>query len=92
MKDTQVDKMLKIGDKITIRFSKKLAQNGNTLLVNRIGVITRILTNAGEIVGVYADVEVMRKLRNYYIPINSIEGVDEINKLRTLSILKSTFL
>lgn len=84
--------MLKIGDKITIRYSKKLAQNGNNLLVNRVGVVTRILTNAGNIIGVYADVRVMRKLRNYYIPINSIEGVDEINKLRALSILKSTIL
>lgn len=84
--------MLKIGDKITIRYSKKLAQNGNNLLVNRVGVVTSILTNAGNIIGVYADVRVMRKLRNYYIPINSIEGVDEINKLRALSILKSTIL
>lgn len=84
--------MLKIGDKITIRYSKKLAQNGNNLLVNRLGIVTRVLTNAGNIIGVYADVRVMRKLRNYYIPIDSIEGVDEINKLRALSILKSTIL
>lgn len=84
--------MLKVGDKITIRYSKKLAQNGNNLLVNRIGVVTRLLFNAGNLIGVYADVKVMRRNRNYYIPYSSIEGCNEINKLRVLSILKSTIL
>lgn len=83
---------LKVGDTITIRYSKKLAQNGNNLLVNRTGVVTRILTSNGDVVGVYADVMVMRRARNFYIPVCSIDGSEEINRMRSLSILKSTIL
>lgn len=83
---------LKVGDTITIRYSKKLDQNGNNLLVNRTGVVTRILTSNGEVVGVYADVLVMRRARNFYIPVCSIDGSEEINRMRNLSILKSTIL
>lgn len=83
---------LKIGDEITIRYSKKLVQNGNNTLTNKKGIVTRILATGGNMVGAYVDVKVMRRMRNYYIPISSIEGPDEINKIRTLSILKSTVL
>ena len=83
---------LKVGDQITIRYSKKLEQNGNSLLTNRTGTITRILFTGGNLIGVYVDVKVMRRIRNFYIPISSVEGPDIINKMRTLSILKSTIL
>lgn len=84
--------MLKVGDTITVRYSKKLAQNGNSLLVNRTGKVTRVLTSNGEVVGVRADVTVMRKTRNFYIPVSSIDGSDEINRMMSLNILKSTIL
>lgn len=84
--------MLKVGDKIVIRFSKKLAKKGNTLLVNRNGTVTRLVVSNGELTGVFADVKVMRKSRNYYIPADSIGGCNEINRLRALSILKSSIL
>lgn len=83
---------LKVGDQITIRYSKKLEQNGNSLLTNRTGTVTRILFTGGNLTGVYVDVKVMRRIRNFYIPISSVEGPDIINKMRTLSILKSTIL
>lgn len=83
---------LKVGDRVTIRYSKKLEQNGNSLLTNRTGIVTRILFIGGNLTGAYVDVKVMRRVRNYYIPISSIEGPDLINKMRTLSILKSTVL
>lgn len=84
--------MLKVGDKITIRYSKKLAQNGHNLLTNRTGTITRVLIAGGNLIGVYADVKAMRRIRNFYIPAASIEGGDEVNKIRVLSLLKSTIL
>lgn len=84
--------VLKTGDEITIRYSKKLAQNGNNMLTNKTGIVTRVLMAGGNMVGAYVDVKVMRRIRNYYIPISSIEGPEEINKIRTLSILKSTVL
>ena len=83
---------LKIGDEITIRYSKKLEQNGNSLLTNRTGVVTKVITSGGNLTGAYVDVKVMRRVRNYYIPVSSIEGSDMVNKMRTLSILKSTKL
>lgn len=83
---------LKVGDRVTIRYSKKLEQNSNSLLTNRTGIVTRILFTGGNLTGAYVDVKVMRRVRNYYIPISSIEGPDLINKMRTLSILKSTVL
>lgn len=84
--------MLKAGDVITIRYSRKLAQSGNSLLANRTGVVTRVLASGGEVLGVYADVTVMRRPRNYYIPSCSIDGSEEINRVRSLNILKSTKL
>ena len=83
---------LKPGDQITIRYSKKLEHNGNNLLVNRLGVVTRIVRQGGNITGAYADVKVMRRVKNYYIPICSIEGPDEINKIRNLGMLKTIVL
>ena len=80
---------LKIGDEITIRYSKRLEQSGNSLLTNRTGVVTRVLTSGGNLTGAYVDVKVMRRIRNYYIPASSIEGSDIVNKTKTLSILKS---
>lgn len=84
--------MLKVGDEITIRYSKKLAQDGNNLLTNRTGIVSALKISNGNLVGVYADVKVMRRMRNYYIPLASIEGPEDINRIRTLSILKSTIL
>ena len=84
--------MIKIGDKITIRNSKNLARNGLNVLVNKTGVVTKVLNSQGRLLGVYADVKVMRRVRNYYVPIESIEGPDSINRVRSLSILKSTVL
>lgn len=83
---------LKVGDEITIRYSKKLEQSGNSLLTNRTGVVTKVLTSGGNLTGAYVDVKVMRRIRNYYIPVSSIEGSDMVNKMKTLSILKSTKL
>lgn len=84
--------MLKKGDKITIRSSRPLIDKGLGNLVNKTGVITKVLNSQGRLLGVYADVKVVRKIRNYYIPAESIEGPDSINRVRTLSILKSTIL
>lgn len=84
--------MLKPGDRITVRYSKKLASKGNNLLVNRTGTVTRLVMISGKLIGVYADILVMRRKRNYYIPADSISGCNEINKIRVLSLLKSTIL
>lgn len=84
--------MLKVGDTITIRYSKKLASDGNNLLTNRMGIVTSLKMSGGNLMGVYADVKVMRRTRNYYIPLASIEGPEEVNRIRTLSLLKSTTL
>lgn len=83
---------LAIGDKITIRQSKQLSKSGGDMLVNKTGVVTRLLKIGKNLIGVYADIKVMRRIKNYYIPACSIKGPGEVNKIRTLSILKSTIL
>lgn len=84
--------MLRIGDKITIRNSKNLAKKGLNVLVDKTGTVTKIINSQGRLLGVYADIKVMRRIRNHYIPIESIEGPDSINRVRTLSIIKATIL
>lgn len=83
---------LKAGDKITVRYSKRLERNGNAFLANRSGVVTRVVMSGGRIAGVFADIKMVKRARNYYIPICSVDGSDDINRLRTLGILKSTIL
>lgn len=83
---------LSVGNKVTIKYSKQLFDNGNDSLVNKTGVITQLLKIGKNVVGVYVDVRVMRRIKNYYIPVCSVEGPCEISKTRTLSILKSTIL
>lgn len=84
--------MLKIGEKITIRYSKQLADRNLNALINKSGIVTRVLQSNGKVFGCYADVKVMRKVRNYYIPEKSIEGPEEVNTARVLSLLKVTVL
>lgn len=83
---------LKPGDKITIRYSKKLEQNGNGLLINRVGEVTRVVYAQGQVVGAYVDIKTMRRVKSYYIPVSSIEGPDDINRIRNLVMLKSIIL
>ena len=48
--------MIKIGDKITVRNSKELARKGLNVLVNKTGMVTKVLKSQGGVIGVYADV------------------------------------
>lgn len=63
---------LMIGDKITIRYSKQLDKSGNNILTNKTGIVTKLMKIGKNIIGVYADVKVMRRIRNYYVPVCSI--------------------
>lgn len=68
---------LMIGDKITIRYSKQLDKSGNNILTNKTGIVTKLMKIGKNIIGVYADVKVMRRIRNYYVPVCSIEGLGD---------------
>lgn len=83
---------MNVGDKITIRYSKKLERHGNAGIANKTGVITRVFAPGGRVMGAYVDVCVARKVKNYYVPASSIEGPDEIGKVCVLSILKSAVI
>lgn len=80
------------GDKVTVIYSKELERAAQTVLVGRLGHVTGIVEDCGVIKGAYIDIMVMRRIRNYFVPINSIDGSEDINKIRTLDILKSTIL
>lgn len=84
--------MLQVGDIITVRYSEKLVDAGNELLVNKSGVITGLKHSFQKIVGVYADVRVFRRVKNYYIPIISVEGPDDVSRSKTLKLLKQITL
>lgn len=84
--------MIKVGDNIVIRYSDKLVDAGNELLVNKAGVVTGLKRAFGKVVGVYADVRVFRKSKNYYIPLISVEGPDDISRSKTFKLLKQTVL
>ena len=84
--------MLKVGDTITIRYSKKLAQDGHGFLANKTAVVLSIRAVGDKISGVQAWVNSVRRNKSYYIPISSIEGPDDINRMRALSLLRSTTL
>lgn len=83
---------INIGDEITVRYSKKLERSGNIQLVNKVGIVTRLLSNANGVLGAYVDINDTKRIKNYYIPICSIEGPNAINRMRNLSILKTTIL
>jgi hypothetical protein len=84
--------MLKSGDEITVRYSQQLVKAGNNTLVNRTGIVSDLVMSDGVVIGVKANVRVVKRNRNYFIPIDSIDGIEDVNKIRTLSILKSTIL
>lgn len=84
--------MLRVGDKITIRPSHQLSMEGNEALVNKTGTITKLVDNNDAIYGAYVDVKIMRRVKNCFIPIKSIEGPEHVNKVRVNSILKATIL
>lgn len=79
--------MLRPGERIAIKPSKQLENAGCKSLVNKTGVITRVVSN-----GVYADVKILRRVRNYFIPMKSVESSEEVNKARVHSLLKATVL
>lgn len=89
---TRNDNMLNKGDKITIRSSKWLIEKGLRCLFNKKGIVTKILTVDGKLVGAFVDVKVQKKIKNYYVPSDSIEGIESISRMRTLSLLKDTVL
>lgn len=84
--------ILKAGDHITVRYSKKLEQNGNISLVSKTGVVSRVQMQNGDIVGAYVNIAGIKRGKNRYIPISSIDGSANIDRMRIIGILKSTIL
>jgi len=84
--------MLRVGDKITIRPSHQLSLAGRETLAGKSGTITKLVDGNDALGGAYVDVKIMRKVKNVFIPIRSIEGPEHVNKVRINSILKATVL
>lgn len=83
--------MIKVGDQIAIRHSSKLTGK-SAVLANRTGVVTKVIMSDNEFVGVRVDVRIMRIKKNYFVPAASIDDSYDVNRMRTLSLLKSTIL
>lgn len=85
-------RVVRKGDRIMVRYSKKLAKAGHGNLINKTGVVRRVASVLGKVTGAYVDMLVGGEVRNVFIPLCSIVETDTVDKLRTLSILKSTKL
>lgn len=86
--------MIQQGEIVEIKYSKALLQLGLCELVTRKAQVTKIVyTKRNKEKGAYVIPQTGRlKYEEWYIPIQSINSLAEINKLRNKSILKSTIL
>lgn len=84
--------MLNEGDQIKIRYSRKLAQIGNGNLVNRKAIVKRVVHTGNSISGAIVDVKMSRTLKSKLVPIESIEGAEAVDKMRTLGLLKTSIV
>lgn len=84
--------MLKSGDYITIRNSHQLIKRGLNCLSGKTGIVSSLMISKGQLLGAYVEVTLNGRRKKYFIPTESIEGPEFINKLRSLALLKSTIL
>lgn len=85
--------MLRTGDIVKIIYSKQLLFLDLCELVSREAIVSHIVKKDGKVKGAYVIPQSGRlKDEDWFIPIQSIESVDKIDKLRTLVIMKQTTL
>lgn len=84
--------MLKVGDKIKIRNSKRLELIGLRKLCGKKAEIISVVTARNHINGVMAKVKGAGCANKKFIPIESVIAAEEVDQLRTLAILKSSGL
>lgn len=85
--------MVQQGETVRIKYSRALLRLGLCELVTREAQVTKVLyTKCNKVRGAYVIPLTGRLKGEWYIPIQSIGGLDEINRLRNRSILKSTIL
>lgn len=86
--------MIQQGEIVKIKYSKALLQLGLCELVTRKAQVTKVVYNKrNKEKGVYLIPQTGRlKGEEWYIPIQSIESLAAINRLRNKGILKNTIL
>ena len=86
--------MIQQGEIVEIKYSRALLELGLCKLVTRKAQVTKIVyTKRNKEKGAYVIPQTGRlKDEEWYIPIQSINSLAEINKLRNKGILKSTLL
>lgn len=86
--------MIQQGEIVKIKYSKALLELGLCELVTREAQVTKVLYNRRKKErGAYLIPQSGRlKGEEWFIPIQSIESIDRINKLRNCLILNSTLL
>ena len=86
--------MIQPGEIVRIKYSKDLLQLGLCELVTREALVTKVVYNKrNKERGAYVIPQSGKlKEEEWYIPIQSIESVSTLNKVRNKGILKSTFL
>lgn len=86
--------MIQQGEIVKIKYSKALLELRLCELVTREAQITKVVYNKrNKVKGAYLIPKTGRlKDEEWYIPIQSIESVSELNKLRNREIMKHTIL
>lgn len=81
--------MLIVGEQVKIRYSHRLDRLGLKNLVNRKAIVRSVVHSGDSISGAYVDVRLSKVLKRRFVPIESIENAEAVDKLRTLTFLKT---
>lgn len=84
--------MLKKGESVTVRSSKYLSAMRLEKLKKRRGVVDKVICSEGRPIAAYVLFKKHKTVSKVLVPISSLEGVSNVNRIRTLNILRHTIL
>ena len=84
--------MLKEGEIVIVRGTKDLSTMRLDKLNKRRGTVDKVVYSEGRPIAAYVIFKKHRKVNKVLVPINSLEGVTTVNRIRTLNILKHTVI
>lgn len=84
--------MLKRGEIVVVKDTKSFNSMRLSKLNKRRGVVDKIVCSEGKPIAAYVTFKKNKSSTTVLIPIKSLESVSTVNQLRTLNILKQTYL
>ena len=84
--------MLKEGESVIVRSTKDLSAMRLEKLNKRRGIVDKVVCSDGKPIAAYVLFKKHKTVNRVLVPINSLEGVSTVNRIRTLNILKHTII